>query len=36
MRFALAEVEPQLRTLAPGFRELVVRVRPSRGGPTKA
>jgi hypothetical protein len=32
MRFALAEVEPQLRTLTPGFRELVVRVRPSRGG----
>jgi len=28
MRFVLAEIEPQLRTLIPGFRELVVRVRP--------
>jgi hypothetical protein len=34
MRFALAEIEPELRaqlvTKAPGFRELLVRVRPSR------
>jgi hypothetical protein len=28
MRFVLAEIEPELRTLTPGFRELVVRVRP--------
>jgi hypothetical protein len=35
MRFALAEAEPELRTLTPGFRELVVRVRPSRGGVPK-
>jgi hypothetical protein len=31
MRFVLAEIEPRLRELAPGFRELVVRVRPRRG-----
>jgi hypothetical protein len=31
MRFALAEVGPTLETLTPGFRELVVRVRPRRG-----
>jgi hypothetical protein len=36
MRFALAEAEPQLRTLTPGFRELVVRVRPGRGGLAKS
>ena len=28
MRFLLAEIEPELRALTPGFRELVVRVRP--------
>jgi hypothetical protein len=28
MRFALAEAEPRLRQLAPGFRELAVRIRP--------
>jgi hypothetical protein len=28
MRFALAETEPALRVAIPGFRELVVRVRP--------
>jgi hypothetical protein len=35
MRFTLAEAEPQLRTLTPGFRELVVRVRPIRRPPYK-
>ena len=30
MRFVLAEIEPQLRAMTPGFRELVVRVRPRR------
>jgi|SRR5688572_10598035 hypothetical protein len=30
MRFALAEVEPRLRELIPGFRELAVRIRPAR------
>ena len=30
MRFALAEVDPALRELVPGFRDLTVRVRPSR------
>jgi hypothetical protein len=30
MRFALAEAEPHLRQLTPGYRELVVRVRPAR------
>jgi hypothetical protein len=30
MRFVLAEIEPVLREVAPGFRELVVRVRPKR------
>lgn len=29
MRFALAEVEPRLRDLVPGFKELVVRIRPA-------
>ncbi len=28
MRFALAEIEPRLKTLVPGFRELAVRIRP--------
>jgi len=31
MRFRLAEVEPELRAVTPGYRELVVRVRPRRG-----
>lgn len=30
MRFALADLGPTLEALAPGFRELVVRVRPRR------
>jgi hypothetical protein len=30
MRFALAEVGPSLSALAPGFREVVIRVRPRR------
>ena len=29
MRFVLAEIEPSLSTLVPGFRELKVRVRPT-------
>jgi len=28
MRFALAEIEPRLKELVPGFRELAVRIRP--------
>ena len=32
MRFALAEIEPELRAAIPGFRELVVKVRPRRPG----
>jgi len=32
MRFALAELEPQLKELVPGYREVAVRVRPARGG----
>ena len=31
MRFKLAEVEPELRAVTPGFRELIVRVRPRQG-----
>src|SRR3954468_12282915 len=31
MRFVLAEIEPAVREVTPGFRELVVRVRPKRG-----
>ena len=31
MRFALAEIDPTLRELVPGFREVTVRVRPSQG-----
>jgi hypothetical protein len=31
MRFVLADIEPALREVTPGFRELVVRVRPRRG-----
>lgn len=30
MRFALAEVEPRLRAILPGFRDLAVRIRPAR------
>jgi hypothetical protein len=30
MRFALADGEEQIRKVVPGFRELAVRVRPSR------
>ena len=30
MRFRLAEAEPELRAATPGYRELVVRVRPRR------
>jgi hypothetical protein len=33
MRFVLAEIEPQLRAMTPGFRELVVRVRPRPSSP---
>ena len=29
IRFALAEVEPRLRELVPGFKELAVRIRPA-------
>jgi hypothetical protein len=28
MRFVLAEIEPELKAMTPGFHELVVRVRP--------
>jgi hypothetical protein len=30
MRFVLADAEPALRAASPGFREVVVRVRPKR------
>ena len=30
MRFALAEIEPRLRALVPGYRDLTVRIRPAR------
>jgi hypothetical protein len=30
MRFALAEIDPTLRELVPGYRDLAVKVRPSR------
>ena len=29
MRFALADIEPRLKEILPGFRELAVRIRPS-------
>ena len=29
MRFALAEIEPRLKAVVPGFREVAVRIRPS-------
>jgi len=35
MRFALAEVEPAIAAVTPGYRELQVRVRPRRGAATK-
>jgi hypothetical protein len=35
MRFALAEAEPQLLAVAPGIRELTVRVRPRREAAAK-
>jgi hypothetical protein len=35
MRFALVDLEPRLRALAPGYREFVVRVRPRRDAPAK-
>ena len=35
MRFALAEVEPELAAVTPGFRELLVRVRPRRSPAAK-
>jgi hypothetical protein len=35
MRFALAEVEPALAAVTPGFRELLVRVRPRRSPAAK-
>ena len=35
MRFALAEVEPTLAAVTPGFRELLVRVRPRRSPAVK-
>lgn len=31
IRYALADIEPTLREVAPEFRELVIRVRPRRG-----
>jgi hypothetical protein len=36
MRFLLAEVEPRLREVIPGYRELEVRVRPAGRGKPKA
>jgi hypothetical protein len=35
MRFALADAEETIRKLVPGYRELKVRVRPSRQVPGK-
>jgi hypothetical protein len=35
MRFALADLEPTLRRLIPGFRELSVRVRPRISVPAR-
>jgi hypothetical protein len=34
MRFKLAEVEPELKAVTPGYRELIVRVRPRQGPAT--
>jgi len=36
MRFALAEAEGEVAAITPGFRELVVRVRPTRVAAAKA
>jgi Dna[CI] antecedent, DciA len=36
MRFALADIVPALAAVTPGFRDLVVRVRPSRNATPKA
>jgi hypothetical protein len=36
MRFALAEAESEVAAVTPGFRELIVRVRPDRGAAAKA
>jgi hypothetical protein len=36
MRFALAEAEPEVAAVTPGFRELIVRVRPPNRVPSKA
>jgi hypothetical protein len=36
MRFSLAEIEPRLRQIAPGYREFVVRVRPRRAARPRA
>ena len=35
MRFALAEIEPRLKEIVPGFRELAVRIRPSSSPRTR-
>ena len=35
MRFALADAGPALEAVTPGFKGLVVRVRPRRSGPGK-
>jgi len=35
MRFVLAEFEPSLSRLVPGFRELTVRVRPRNPSPSR-
>ena len=35
MRYLLAELEPALGDLAPGYREFVVRVRPRRDAPPR-
>jgi hypothetical protein len=35
MRFALAEGQTSIAEVTPGFRELLVRVRPRRGGAAK-
>jgi hypothetical protein len=36
MRFALAEAQSEISAATPGFRELIVRVRPSRVTAAKA
>jgi hypothetical protein len=32
IKFLLAEIEPELRAVTPEFRDVLVRVRPRRGG----